>query len=122
MPLHPGYAASRIFADSQEGGIYGESDRTFSGERALLPLHEQSKITALSREENVYKKLLLIPAISLVACSQQVSTEDAMIQIKGSDTMVNLAQAWAEQYMELNPTIFVAVTGGGSGTGIASLI
>ncbi len=70
----------------------------------------------------MYKKLLLIPAISLVACSQQVSTEDAMIQIKGSDTMVNLAQAWAEQYMELNPTIFVAVTGGGSGTGIASLI
>lgn len=44
------------------------------------------------------------------------------IQIKGSDTMVNLAQAWAEKYMEENPNDFVAVTGGGSGTGIASLI
>lgn len=44
------------------------------------------------------------------------------IQIKGSDTMVNLAQAWAEKYMEKNPTDFVAVTGGGSGTGISSLI
>jgi len=44
------------------------------------------------------------------------------IQIKGSDTMVNLAQAWAEAYMEKNPKRFVAVTGGGSGTGIASLI
>ncbi len=44
------------------------------------------------------------------------------IQIKGSDTMVNLAQAWAEKYMEVNPQDFVAVTGGGSGTGIAALI
>lgn len=44
------------------------------------------------------------------------------IQIKGSDTMVNLAQAWAERYMEENPTEFTAVTGGGSGTGISNLI
>lgn len=44
------------------------------------------------------------------------------IQIKGSDTMVNLAQAWAERYMEMNPQEFVAVTGGGSGTGLSSLI
>lgn len=44
------------------------------------------------------------------------------IQVKGSDTMVNLGQAWAEKYMEENPREFVAVTGGGSGTGIASLI
>jgi phosphate transport system substrate-binding protein len=44
------------------------------------------------------------------------------IQIKGSDTMVNLAQAWAEVYMEQNPGAFVAVTGGGSGTGLSSLI
>jgi len=45
-----------------------------------------------------------------------------MLQIKGSDTMVNLAQAWAEKYMEKNPRDFIAVTGGGSGTGFASLI
>lgn len=44
------------------------------------------------------------------------------IQIKGSDTMVNLSQGWAEKYMEANPGDFVAVTGGGSGTGISSLI
>ncbi len=48
--------------------------------------------------------------------------EKNSIQIKGSDTMVNLGQAWAERYMEENPSEFVAVTGGGSGTGIASLI
>jgi phosphate transport system substrate-binding protein len=44
------------------------------------------------------------------------------IQVKGSDTMVNLAQAWAEEFMEKNPGKFVAVTGGGSGTGLSSLI
>ncbi|MCX5714871.1 MAG: phosphate ABC transporter substrate-binding protein [Candidatus Omnitrophica bacterium] len=44
------------------------------------------------------------------------------IQIKGSDTMVNLSQSWAEKYMQENPGDFVAVTGGGSGTGISSLI
>lgn len=44
------------------------------------------------------------------------------LQVKGSDTMVNLVQAWAEKYMEENPGEFVAVTGGGSGTGVSSLI
>jgi phosphate transport system substrate-binding protein len=44
------------------------------------------------------------------------------LQVKGSDTMVNLAQSWAEKYMEVNSASFVAVTGGGSGTGLASLI
>ena len=44
------------------------------------------------------------------------------IQVKGSDTMVNLGQAWAEKFMQENPTDFVAVTGGGSGTGFSSLI
>jgi phosphate transport system substrate-binding protein len=44
------------------------------------------------------------------------------IQIKGSDTMVNLGQAWAEKFMEGNPGNFIAVTGGGSGTGLSSLI
>ncbi|MDD5538696.1 MAG: PstS family phosphate ABC transporter substrate-binding protein [Candidatus Omnitrophica bacterium] len=44
------------------------------------------------------------------------------VQVKGSDTMVNLGQAWAEKYMQENPGDFVAVTGGGSGTGFSSLI
>lgn len=44
------------------------------------------------------------------------------IQIKGSDTMVNLGQAWAEEFAKRNPVVNIAVTGGGSGTGIASLI
>ncbi len=44
------------------------------------------------------------------------------IQNKGSDTLVNLALAWAEAYRNVNPTVAIAVTGGGTGTGIAALI
>jgi phosphate transport system substrate-binding protein len=64
----------------------------------------------------------------LVACgpqpqeADQVATGGASIQNKGSDTMVNLALAWAETYGALQPDVQLAVTGGGSGTGIAALI
>ena len=46
----------------------------------------------------------------------------AVIQNKGSDTLVNVAQAWAEAYQGVNSDVAVAVSGGGSGTGIAALI
>jgi len=45
-----------------------------------------------------------------------------MLQIKGSDTMVNLVQILAEEYMGKNPGSAIAVLGGGSGTGITGLI
>ncbi len=53
-----------------------------------------------------------------------VSAEPASraIQNKGSDTLVNIALAWAETYRDVDPTVSIAVTGGGSGTGIAALI
>jgi phosphate transport system substrate-binding protein len=44
------------------------------------------------------------------------------IQNKGSDTIVNIALAWAEEYRNIDPSVSIAVTGGGSGFGIASLI
>jgi phosphate transport system substrate-binding protein len=44
------------------------------------------------------------------------------IENKGSDTIVNLALAWAERYQSLHPEVRLSVTGGGSGTGIAALI
>jgi len=44
------------------------------------------------------------------------------IQNKGSDTIVNLALAWAERYQTVRPEVRISVTGGGSGTGITSLI
>src|SRR5689334_4551406 len=63
--------------------------------------------------------LAMILAFSHPAAAQ---TGPNSIQIKGSDTMVNLGQAWAEAFMKKNPQAFVAVTGGGSGTGIAALL
>jgi phosphate transport system substrate-binding protein len=45
-----------------------------------------------------------------------------MIQIKGSDSEVNVVQKLAEEFMKKNPGVNIAVTGGGSGTGIAALI
>ncbi|MBU2591315.1 MAG: PstS family phosphate ABC transporter substrate-binding protein [Nitrospinota bacterium] len=45
-----------------------------------------------------------------------------MIQIKGSDTLINLVQKLSEVYMEKHPGEYIAITGGGSGTGIAALI
>src|SRR4030042_19785 len=50
------------------------------------------------------------------------SNAQRLIQIKGSDSEVNLVQRLAEVFMKKNPEENVAVTGGGSGTGIAALI
>ena len=44
------------------------------------------------------------------------------VQNIGSDTMVNLAQAWAEQYAKVDPSVSIEVAGGGSGVGIAALL
>ena len=48
--------------------------------------------------------------------------ERGVIQNTGSDTMVNVAQAWAEEYASVDPSVSVEVAGGGSGIGIAALI
>lgn len=53
---------------------------------------------------------------------KQTPAEKVSIQNSGSDTMVNLAQAWAEAYAQVDPAVSVEVSGGGSGTGIAALI
>ena len=71
--------------------------------------------------------LLLIALITLPACRSSPEIAEAAgttraIQNKGSDTLVNLALAWAEQYREVETEVSIAVTGGGSGTGIAALI
>ena len=75
--------------------------------------------------------VLVVVALALAACGGDRSSggdeaagtgEQRAIQNKGSDTMVNLALAWAEAYREVQPEVAIAVTGGGSGTGIAALI
>ncbi len=65
---------------------------------------------------------LLVGCGSNTASGTQAPGADAYIQNKGSDTIVNLALAWAERYQQLFPDVRISVTGGGSGTGIASLI
>jgi phosphate transport system substrate-binding protein len=55
-------------------------------------------------------------------CSGENAGSQATIRVEGSDTMVNLAQAWAERYTKVRPDVSVQVLGGGSGVGIASLI
>lgn len=54
--------------------------------------------------------------------SSQPSSGRTIIRVEGSDTMVNLVQAWAEEYHKIKPDVSVQVSGGGSGVGIASLI
>lgn len=55
------------------------------------------------------------------ASSTATAPEPTAIQVKGSDTMVNVAQAWAEEYKKVEPAADVEVSGGGSGVGIAAL-
>ncbi len=71
--------------------------------------------------------MLCAVGLTFVGCRPQtpqstVESASVTIQNKGSDTIVNLALAWAEQYQFLEPNVRIAVTGGGSGTGIAALI
>lgn len=66
--------------------------------------------------------LLLLILVSLAGCGGGAGSGRDVIQNKGSDTLVNVAQAWAERYREVNPEVAVAVTGGGTGTGISALL
>ncbi len=87
------------------------------------------------------RSIMLVAAVSssLVACSRDTAQSQAakgdgaeaevktsggrqVIQNKGSDTLVNVAQAWAEAYKDIDANVAIAVTGGGSGTGISSMI
>jgi len=71
---------------------------------------------------------LLLSSVIFSSCSSQSSSntvstsQGAYIENKGSDTIVNLALAWAEKYQTDHTDIRISVTGGGSGTGIAALI
>lgn len=59
---------------------------------------------------------------SNTAGEPQRASVSAVIENKGSDTLVNLALAWAEAYRRLAPDVRISVTGGGTGTGIAAMI
>jgi phosphate transport system substrate-binding protein len=60
----------------------------------------------------------LLPA----GCNQSGSVQTVTLRTKGSDTMVSLAQAWAEEYRKVAPGVDVEVSGGGSGAGFPALV
>ncbi|MCX6137780.1 MAG: phosphate ABC transporter substrate-binding protein [Ignavibacteriales bacterium] len=62
--------------------------------------------------------IMLLGLLAMVAFAGEKET----ITVKGSDTMVILAQRWAEKYMEAHPDVTIQVTGGGSGVGLSALI
>jgi phosphate transport system substrate-binding protein len=68
------------------------------------------------------KALCAIVAVAFCLFSNGCTKKDeSVIQNAGSDTMVNLAQAWAEEYATVKSNVSIEVSGGGSGTGIAAL-
>jgi len=66
--------------------------------------------------------LVVVSSLFYWGCKKKDSVEKTVITVKGSDTMVNLSQKWAEVYMQKNSDISIQVTGGGSGTGVAALL
>lgn len=82
--------------------------------------------SARERSALIRTGLTLALVMLATACSRGSGKAPAatatVIQNKGSDTMVNVAQAWAEEYHKLSPGVEIEVSGGGSGVGIAALV
>ncbi len=95
-----------------------------------MPPYAAGTSSAMSRPRRVtrFSAALLFLCILPVACGRGSGGQSASevtsraIQNKGSDTMLQLAEAWAEKYRTVRPDVSIAVTGGGSGTGVAALL
>ena len=72
--------------------------------------------------KNQSSTALSLAAAALLFTLSADAADRTVIQNKGSDTLVNVAQAWAEEYRNVDANVAVAVSGGGSGTGIAAMI
>ncbi|WP_130470197.1 PstS family phosphate ABC transporter substrate-binding protein [Candidatus Magnetaquicoccus inordinatus] len=68
------------------------------------------------------KRIALILFLCILIGHASSAQARLIIQNKGSDSLVNVAQAWAEAFQRLRPDVAIAVTGGGSSIGIASLL
>jgi phosphate transport system substrate-binding protein len=86
------------------------------------------RLPSLPAVRPVLGAVALLGTLAFVACGPSGGGGDdggggaTIIQNKGSDTMVNVAQVWAEKYREVAAGVEVEVSGGGSGVGIAALI
>src|ERR1051326_8226066 len=65
--------------------------------------------------------VLITAAALLAGCGQREGAKKVEIRAKGSDTMIQLATAWAEAYRKVKPNVFINANGGGTGTGVAAL-
>jgi phosphate transport system substrate-binding protein len=65
---------------------------------------------------------IALGAAGVAACQRTAAANRTVLLNRGSDTMINIAQAWAEEYAQVAPNVSVEVAGGGSGVGIAALI
>lgn len=77
--------------------------------------------------ENKMKKRLAVMLSAILLMGSGLAVDNAAarkkaLQVKGSDTIVHMATEWAELFMKKNKNEDIAVTGGGSGTGIAALL
>ncbi|MFH1190068.1 MAG: PstS family phosphate ABC transporter substrate-binding protein [Candidatus Omnitrophota bacterium] len=70
---------------------------------------------------NIFKIPITAAAIIFLIPNVLFGAEK-MVQVKGSDTLINMVQKLTEEYMAKKPGTAIAVTGGGSGTGIAAII
>ncbi|MGL5803594.1 MAG: substrate-binding domain-containing protein, partial [Cetobacterium sp.] len=68
------------------------------------------------------KKFFLMGLMAMMGAYSTTAIASKVVQVKGSDTIVNVSQYIAEEYMGKNKDARIAVTGGGSGVGISSLI
>lgn len=114
-------------------GIIMPWTRTVPGETGRMPMTMRSD-TDMKKRAAVITAFAILTAgtLALTGCGRAADTTEkpdagapeltGAITVAGSDTMVNLAQAWAEEFMNANQGVQISVKGGGSGTGIAALI
>jgi len=77
----------------------------------------------LIKNTSIFIVAILSISLFFFGCKKKSDkVEQTVLTIKGSDTIVNLSQRWAEVYMKTHPDVSIQVTGGGSGTGIAALL
>lgn len=85
-----------------------------------VPVLDRVRTPALRR--HLPAASVLLCAIGMAACTRGAGSHREVLLNRGSDTMINVAQAWAEEYARVAPQVSVEVAGGGSGVGIAALI
>lgn len=99
-------------------------------EKTTFSRHLGSRQSLANKLHKLWQQFIFLTLLTFIisgcaranASTESGTTGTNQIQNKGSDTLVNIALAWAEAYREVQPDVAIAVTGGGSGTGIAALI